>query len=124
MNNIEQGLAHKPQTKSPRLARFKRLTMWIAGCFIAAFASVIIMKIMLAGGGERIQNLNNFSQSSWLLLFRLCIYFLLWRNWKKVLELRLPNVTDELVRSSRRPLLVLIICYEVLFASNVLQHIL
>lgn len=124
MNNAEQGLAHKPQTKSPRLARFKRITMWIAGCFIAAFASVIIMKIMLAGGGERIQNLNNFSQSSWLLLFRLCIYFLLWRNWKKVLELRLPTVTDELVRSSRRPLLVLIICYEVLFASNVLQHIL
>ena len=124
MNNAEQDLAHKPQTKSPRLARFKRLTMWIAGCFIAAFASVIIMKIMLAGGGERIQNLNNFSQSPWLLLFRLCIYFLLWRNWKKVLELRLPNVTDELVRSSRRPLLVLIICYEVLFASNVLQHIL
>lgn len=124
MNNTEQGLAHKPQTKSPRLARFKRITMWIAGCFIAAFASVIIMKIMLAGGGERIQNLNNFSQSSWLLLFRLCIYFLLWRNWKKVLELRLPNVTDELVKSSRRPLLVLIICYEVFFASNVLQHIL
>lgn len=124
MNNAEQGLAHKPQTKSPRLARFKRITMWIAGCFIAAFASVIIMKVMLAGGGERIQNLNNFSQSSWLLLFRLCIYFLLWRNWKRVLELRLPNVTDELVRSSRRPLLVLIICYEVFFASNVLQHIL
>lgn len=124
MNNAEQGLAHKPQTKSPRLARFKRTTMWIAGCFIAAFASVIIMKIMLAGDGERIQNLNNFSQSSWLLLFRLCIYFLLWRNWKKVLELRLPAVTDELVKSSRRPLLVLIICYEVFFASNVLQHIL
>lgn len=124
MNNIKQGFAQKPQTKSPRNARIKRLTMWIAGCLIAAFASVIIMKVMLAGGGERIQNLNNFSQSPWLLLFRLCIYFLLWRNWKRVLELRLPTVTDELVRSSRRPLLVLIICYEVFFASNVLQHIL
>lgn len=123
MNNAEQGLAHKPQTKSPRLARFKRITMWIAGCFIAAFASVIIMKIMLAGGGERIQNLNNFSQSPWLLLLRLCIYFFLWRNWKRVLELRLPTVTDELVKSSRRPLLVLIICYEVFFTSNFLQHI-
>lgn len=124
MNNIEQGFTQNPQTKPQRHARIKRLTIWIAGCFIAVFASVIIMKIMLAGGGERIQNLHDFSQSTWLLLFRLCIYFLLWRNWKRVLDLRLPNVTDELVRSSRRPLLVLIICYEVFFASNVFQHIL
>lgn len=123
MNNIEQGFTEKPHTKSPRLARFKRLAMWIAGCFIAAFASVIIMKIMLAGDGERIQNLHNFSQSSWLLLFRLGIYYLLWRNWKSVLALRVPTVTDELVRSSRRPLLVLIICYEVFFASNFFQYI-
>jgi hypothetical protein len=123
MNNIEQGFTQKPQTKSSRLARFKRVTIWIAGCFIAAFASVIIMKVMLAGGGERTQNLNNFSQSPWLLLFRICIYFLLWRNWKSVLALRVSAVTDELVRSSRRPLLMLIICYEVFFASNFLQYI-
>lgn len=112
------GFINVPKAKPSRLRRF---TAWIAGFLLAGAIGFILLRILLAGDGERIQTLHNFSASPWLFLFRLTIYLLIWRYWEKLLHTWAPSLGRNHVRLSRRPLLVLLISYELFFASDIIN---
>lgn len=109
----------KPST----MGKVKKLALWLVGIFLTVFIGLLLLRVLLAGGGERIESLHAFSNSPWLLLFRIFIYVSLWFCWGKLLAMFIKNCNLELVCVTRRPLLVLLISYELFFASNVIGYL-
>ena len=107
--------------KPAKTSKVKKLCCWVMCSLLTMLAGLLVLRILLSGDGERIQSLQAFSNSSWLLLFRICLYFLIWFYWEKLLSLFIKNLTPELVRHTRRPLLILLTGYELFFASNIID---
>lgn len=120
-NALLSGLneVEKPST----IGKVKKLALWFAGIFLTVFVGLILLRVLLVGGGERIESLHAFANSPWLLLFRIFIYVSLWFCWGKLLAMFIKNYNPELVRVTRRPLLVLLISYELFFATNVIGYL-
>lgn len=111
------------KVKSSAMPKLKKFAFWLVGIFLTLFSGFLLLKILLAGGGERIESLHEFASSPWLLLFRIVIYVSLWHFWGKLLAVFVKDCSLELVRVTRRPLLVLLICYELFFASNIIGYL-
>ncbi|WP_331351255.1 hypothetical protein [Cellvibrio sp. UBA7671] len=109
--------------KSSKVHKLKRLALCLIGFLLTVLVGFLLLRILLAGGGERIESLHAFSSSPWLLLFRMSLYVSLWHFWRKLLAMFIKNCSQELVRVTRRPLLVLLICYELFFASNIIGYL-
>lgn len=106
--------------KLSKSGKLKKLFYWFALCLLTIFVGLLLLRVLLAGGGERIESLHAFADSPWLLLFRIILYFLIWLFWEKLLSLCIKNTSPELVRHTRRPLLILLLGYELFFATNII----
>ena len=111
--------AAKPSTRH----KLKKFALWLIGILLTVLVGFLLLRILLAGGGERIESLYALASSPWLLVFRICIYVSLWYFWGKFLTMFIPKCSPELMRATRRPLIVLLVCYELFFASNVIGYL-
>jgi hypothetical protein len=105
------------------LSWIKTLLYWCAGIVVVVALGLLLVRGMLASGGEHIQSLHDIAASPWLLVLRLMLYTSLWQFWLKILALFINNVDPQFARVTRRPLAILLAAYELLFASNVLNYL-
>ena len=108
---------------TPTSSRVKKLFIWCAGILLTMIIGLLLVQAMLASGGERIQSLHDFATSPWLFVFRLILYGTLWYFWAWILSQFMPNADAEIAQLTRRPLVILLVAYELFFASNVLNFL-
>lgn len=101
----------------------KTLLFWCAGIVVAVALGLLLVRGMLASGGEHVQSLRDMAVSPWLLVLRLTLYASLWHFWSKILALFINIVDPQFAQLTRRPLAILLVSYELLFASNVLNYL-
>lgn len=101
----------------------KSLLIWCAGISLAFLIGAVLVKLLVTSDGERIQTLHDFASSPWLIVFRVTVYAGLWFYWSELLKLFLGQYRPTLVTVTRRPLLILLMGYELLFASDLLGYL-
>jgi len=108
---------------APTSSRIKKWLYWSAVSVLTLFIGLLLVRGMLVSDGERIQSLHEFAASPWLFVFRLSLYFFLWYFWGRLLSLSIKDADPNLVRITRRPLVILLVVYELLFASDVINYL-
>lgn len=93
----------------------------LALLILAALYLVFLVALSLLVNAEQMSTVAAISESSWLVVIRLTIYVLLWAFWRPILRHFKPTITDAAIKASRRPLAILILAYEFLFASEIPQ---
>lgn len=93
----------------------------LALVIMAALYIGFLIALALLVNAEQMSSVAAISESSWLIVMRFTIYVLLWVFWRPILRHFKPTITDAAIKGSRRPLAVLILAYEFLFASEIPQ---
>lgn len=103
----------------PSLAKrgFKHL-LWLILSFILLIIMVKIGLSLLGTQAEQIETLNRWKESSVLILIRYSLYVALWFCWRPLLLQMNPKLPEAFIKASRRPLIVLILAYELFIARD------
>lgn len=95
-----------------------KFSLYFIGLLIAIFALTRLGLGLIGTQTDILNSLNNVSNSPFIAFFRLAIYILIFWYWKKLLNRINPNLSERFISSSRRPLLILIVMYEVIIVQQ------
>jgi hypothetical protein len=107
--------------KRTRFQTIKRIALFCALLFGLYILFMGVLAILVQT--NTLASVVDAGRSRWLLVIRLSIYTALWLGWKPLLRKCGATLSDEAIRASRRPLAILILAYEFLFASEIPQLI-
>ena len=95
-----------------------KFSLYFIGLLIAIFALTRLGLGLIGTQSDIINSLNDLSASPFIIIFRLVIYILIFGYWKKLLRGISPNLSERFISASRRPLLILIILYELFIVQQ------
>ncbi|QEY15961.1 hypothetical protein D0C16_08230 [Cellvibrio sp. KY-GH-1] len=104
--------------KSSLAKRGFKHVMWL---FLSFVLLIIIVKIglgLIGTEAEQIEMLNRWRDSGWLIWIRYAIYAVLWFGWGPLLRQFNKELSDAMIKASRRPLIALIVLYEIFIARD------
>ena len=97
--------------------------LWFLLSLILLIFVVKIGLSLIGTESEQIETLNRVKNSAWLVWIRYALYALLWFGWRP-LSLQLnPKLPEEFISASRRPVVALILMYEIFIARDVIRLI-
>ncbi|QEY16054.1 hypothetical protein D0C16_08705 [Cellvibrio sp. KY-GH-1] len=101
---------------------FKHL-LWFILSFILLFVFVKMGLSLMGTEAEQIETLNRVKHSAWLVWIRYALYALLWFGWRPLLLQLNSKLPEEFISASRRPVIALILMYEIFIARDVIRLI-
>jgi hypothetical protein len=104
-----------PQTKPSATRKHVKLVSVVMVVTLFAIAIVLV-----ASGVLSVQTLHHLANSPVWMIVRLTLYVALWFGWEKMVVSMGVTHNENVIRHSRRPLLVLLVVYECFFANNVI----
>jgi hypothetical protein len=95
-----------------------KAVLLFVGMLIALFA-LTRLGVGLAGTRpEQFALLESIATSPLLIVIRLCVYVLLFIYWSALLRRYNPSLSDAFIKASRRPLVILIVLYELVIVRD------
>ena len=105
-------------TKPSLVKKTGKALLLFVGMLIALY---VLTRLGLGLAGtqpEQFALLENIANSPFLIVIRLCVYALLIVYWSALLRRYNPTLTDAFIKASRRPLIILIVLYELVIVRD------
>jgi hypothetical protein len=97
--------------------------LWFLLSFILLIFIVKMGLSLIGTEEEQIETLIRVKNSPWLMWVRYGLYALLWFGWRPLLLQLNTKLREEFISASRRPVIALILMYELFIARDVIRLI-
>lgn len=120
---MSESISMQTEKRKSGWRRLRNLLLWVFGSLVVLVLANAALLAWTDGDPARLAEVSAFWRSPWMLLLRLPSYALLWHFWPRLLRRFDPGMPDGLIQASRRPLLITLVAYELLFANNILAYL-
>jgi hypothetical protein len=99
----------------------KKTAKVVAVFFVTLIALIVMTRIglgLVSTQSNLVGALDALTASPFILIVRLSVYTGLYFGWPHLLRIANPKLSDSFIKSTRRPLIVLIVLYEILFVQK------
>ncbi len=73
---------------------------------------------LIGTNADQLKAMQEWRHSPVVLLIRFFIYSVIWLSWPALMRKFKPDLTDGHIKASRKPLIILLIVYELIFARD------
>lgn len=105
-------------TKPSLVKKTGKALLLFVGMLIALYALTRLGLGLAGTQPEQFALLESIASSPLLIVIRLCVYALLVVYWGALLRRYNPALTDAFIKASRRPLIILIVLYELVIVRD------